>query len=161
MQVDRHESICQIIDKSLVGGASVQELQSLREHLLTCAPCRDYQNVCNRAIAGLGDFSFEMDPGLDRKVLASLALRAQQLEAKRLHRQQLWWSCLIAVMLTVVGSFAASQFGGLAAGLFHVEPAQMQFGLTAFWIAPSLCVCLLFLLLPVSLTGGMNKKGLS
>jgi hypothetical protein len=81
MPADRHESICHIIDKSLAGGASVQEEQSLREHLLTCAPCGEYLAASNRAIAGLQGFSFDMDPELDRRVLASLAVRAQQLEA--------------------------------------------------------------------------------
>jgi predicted anti-sigma-YlaC factor YlaD len=161
MQVDRHESICHIIDKSLLGTASVQEEQSLRDHLPTCARCRDYLNACNRTIRSLEGFRFEIDPGLDRKVLASLALRARQLETTRINRKQLWWSCFIALMLTVVGSFVALQLGALVAAVFQVESAQVQFGLVALWIAPSLCFCALFLLLPVSLPRRINKKGLS
>ncbi len=161
MHADHHEAIYRVIDKSLAGAASVAEEESLREHLLTCAPCRDYLNACNRAVAGLAGFSFEVDSELDRKVMASLALRAAKLETTRIHRQRLWWSCLIALMLTVAGSFTAARIGGFAAAAWHVNPAQMQLGLAAFWIVPSLCVCLLLLLLPASPAGWMHKKGLS
>jgi predicted anti-sigma-YlaC factor YlaD len=158
MHDNRHESFCQIIDKSLAGEASVQEKQSLREHLHTCAACRSYLNACNRAITSLDGFSFEMDPLLDTKVLASLALRVQELEKKRIDHKQLW-SCFIALMLTVAGSFVASQFGYIVAAVLHLQTVQVQFGLLAFWIAPSLCFCLLFLLLPASSTWA-NRKGI-
>jgi hypothetical protein len=161
MPADRHDSICHIIDKSLAGGASVQEEQSLREHLLTCAPCREYLAASNRAIAGLQGFSFDMDPELDGRVLASLAVRAQQLEAKRVHETRPRWSFFIALALTVAGSFAASQLGSFATAIFPVEAAQVRFGLAVFWIVPSLFFCLLFLRLPVASPGWMNKKGLS
>jgi hypothetical protein len=161
MQVNRHESICHVIDKTLVGAASLQEEQSLREHLLTCDCCREYLSACHRAITGLEGFSFDMNPGLDTKVLASLAVRAQELETKRIQRKQLWWNCFLALMLTAGGSFVASRLGAAATTIFHLEPAQMQFGLLAFWIAPSLAFCLLFLLLPVSSSRWMKRKGLS
>jgi len=159
MHGNRHESFCHIIDKTLAGEASVQEKQSLREHLHTCASCRSYLNSCNRAITSLEGFSFDMDPLLDEKVLASLTLRAQELEKSRVNHRQLW-SCFIALMLTVAGSFIASQFGYIVAAVLHLQTMQVQFGLFAFWVAPSLCFCLLFLLLP-TLSGEWNKKGLS
>jgi hypothetical protein len=68
---------------------------------------------------------------------------------------------LLALGLTVIGSFAASQLGSLAAVPFHLQPAQLHLGLATFWIAPSLCFCLLFLLLPVAPALFNNKKGLS
>jgi len=133
MHGSRHESFCQIIDKSLAGEASVQEKQSLREHLHTCASCRSYLNACNRAITSLEGFSFDMDPLLEDKVLASLVLRTQELEERRINRRQLW-SCFIALILTVAGSFVASQFGYIVAAVLHLQTVQVQFGLFAFWV---------------------------
>ena len=161
MQNDRHESICRMIDKSLVGGASVQEEQSLREHLLACGACQEYLNACNRAIASLGGFSFYTDPGLPDKVFTALALRAQQLETKQIGHRQLWWSYIAALILTVVGSFAAMQLGDLVGAVFSATSAQVQFGLIAFWIVPSVCFCLLLPALPMVSAGWMKKKGLS
>ena len=94
MQVDRHQEIRHIIDRSLEGAASLQEEQALREHLLTCAPCQEYLNASHRAIAGLGGFSFEVNPELHGKVLAALTQRAQQLETKRVERRPMLWSYL-------------------------------------------------------------------
>jgi hypothetical protein len=156
MPVDRHESICHIIDKSLIGAASLEEQGTLREHLLTCPSCTEYLGASHRAIASLGGFSFEVDPGLQGRVLASL--EQQQLERERIRPMPKWWSRLVALLLTAAGSLAASRFAGLAAPVFHIEPARIQFGLVAFWIAPSVCFCLLFLLLSVS---PASKKGLS
>ena len=82
MQVDRHQEIRHIIDRSLVGAASSQEEQTLREHLLTCVACQEYLKASHQAIAGLGGFSFEVNPDLHGRVLAALTLRAQQLETK-------------------------------------------------------------------------------
>jgi hypothetical protein len=92
-------------------------------------------------------------------VLASLTLRAQQLQTKPVNRGQMWWGCLVAVLLTAAGSLAASRFGGLVAPVFHVQQAHVRFGLVAFWVVPSLCLCLLFLLL--SVVPARNEKGLS
>jgi len=158
MEIDRHESICHMIDKALAGAASLDEEQALREHLATCAACEQYLNASQRAIAGLGGFSFEVDPALDAKVLAALALEPGV--AKRTRPMPMWWSRLVALVLTVTGSFAASRLAGLAAAVFHVEPAQIHAGLVAFWIAPSVGFCLLFLLLSISPARWMNTKGL-
>jgi len=159
MQTD-HTLIRQVIDQSLAGASlDPQAQQALREHLSTCAACSQYLEASNRAIAGLEGFSFSIDPGLDSKVLASLARRAQQLEAARIQRQRLWWTSCAALVLTSIGSLAASQLRGLAA-VFHVGPAQFHAGLTTFWILPSLCFCLLFLLLPVFPALLNDKKGL-
>jgi hypothetical protein len=160
MQANRHQSICHIIDKSLAGAASAQEEQALREHLLTCAACSDYLGASNRAIASLEGFRFDVDPGLNSKLFASLALRSQQLDAERIQRKRLLFICVIAPVFTVFGSFAASQLGSFAATVFHLESARIQFGLATFWIAPSLCFCLLLLLLPVCPALWMNKKGI-
>lgn len=160
MQTDCHESICRMIDKSLLGASSVEEEQTLGEHLHRCEACKCYLDACNRAIASLEGFRFGVDPELNSKVLASLALRSRQLNAERFYRKRLLWSCAIAFVLTVVGSFVASQLGRFAASVLHLQPAQIQLGLVTFWIAPSVCLCLLLLLLPVSPALRTKEKGL-
>ncbi len=155
MQTDRHQPICHIIDKSLVGTASLKEQQTLREHLLVCASCNEYLGASHRAIASLGGFSFDVDPALRERVLASLA--RQPSETRRILRMPLWWSRLAALVLTMAGSLAASRLASLAAPVFHLPAAQIQLGVVAFWIAPSACFCLLFFVLSVSL----NRKRLS
>jgi anti-sigma factor RsiW len=162
MQTDsRHPSSCALIDKSLAGAASAQEEQSLREHLAACAPCAEHLEATRRVVAGLEGFSFELGPALDSKVHAAVALRAQQLDANRIRRRQMGWGGLLALLLTVLGSLGASRLGSLAAPALHLDPAQMRFGLAAFWITPSVFVCLLLLLLPTLHAGLGSRKGLS
>jgi predicted anti-sigma-YlaC factor YlaD len=156
-----HEAARAAIDKSLAGAASAAEEHSLREHLAACAACSEYLEVGRQAIAGLGGLRFEVDPTLDLRVMASLAARAEQLEAKRAARARFGWSCGLALLLTSTGSFTVALLGGHAAAAFHVTPAQLQFGLATFWVAPSLCVCLLFALLPWFANGRSNKEGMS
>lgn len=155
-----HSQIRDIIDRSLAGAATSQEQQTLREHLHTCAACAQYLDASNRAIASLGDFSFAISPGLDSKVLASVAARAQQLQAEAIQRKRLWGISLLALALTVIGSLAATQLGSVAAAAFHIEPAQLHLGLATFWIAPSVLICML-LLLPGFQTVLGSRKGLS
>src|SRR3569623_721740 len=50
--------------------------------------------------------------------------------------------------------------GERATEAFHLASAQLELGITTFWIAPSLRVCLLFLLLTLSTDGLSDKKGL-
>ena len=161
MQADLHHEVRRIIDRSLEGAAFLQEEQTLREHLLICAPCQEYLNASHRAIAGLGGFSFEVNPDLHEKVLAALTQRAQQLETKRVERRPMLWSYLAALVLTVVGSLTAARFSGLAVAVFHLQPATMHFGLLALWIVPSLCFCLLFPFLHRVSEGWKDEKGLS
>jgi hypothetical protein len=158
MQVEGCEPIRHIIDKSLVGTASHEEEQTLRRHFLTCDACQEYLNASHRAIAALGGFSFDVNPDLHDRVIASLALRAQQLEG---NRSPMWWSYVAAFMLTVLGSLAALRFSGLAVAVFHLDPAPLHFGVLALWIVPSLCFCLLFPILHRLAAGWMNEKGLS
>jgi len=159
MQSDRHQEVCRIIDQSLVSTASIAEAQLLREHLLTCADCNAYLEANRRTIATLGGFAFEVDPGLQGKVLAALTLRAEELDRRHKLSQPTWWHCLVAVLLTVAGSFGASDAGRAVSAAFHIAPKEMGTGLMAFWIVPSVFFCLLFLVLPF--TGRINKKGIS
>ena len=148
MQADLHNDMRQIIDKSLVGEASPQEQQTLRKHLLACAACQKYASDSRRAIVSLHGFSFAADPGLQAKVHASLDLRAQQLQATQPGRRRIVQISVIALLLTIVGSFGAWHMGSPLAALLHLEPAQMQTGVVALWVLPSLCFSLV---LPVVL----------
>ena len=149
MQADDHTIMRDVIDKTLAGGVSPEEEQSLREHLRNCTQCQDYLEAGTRVIAGLGGFSFEVDPGLQGKVFASVKLRAEQLEAAEPSRRRMVWGCIAAVVLLVTGSVVASQFGNLAAGLLHLQPSEVQRVLMAVWVLPSLCFASLFPLLPL------------
>jgi hypothetical protein len=153
MQVELHETICHMIDKSLIGAASFNEEQTLREHLVTCDQCAEYLDASKRAIASLGGYAFAVDPSLHERVMASLALPL----AKPV---PLGWSRLAAVVLTLAGSFAAIRFSALAASIFGVAPEPLHRGLIALWIAPSVCLCVWFLLFSLSPDIRLHQKGL-
>ena len=159
MNADRHEIFQLMIDKTLVGEVSLQEGNSLREHLQTCAQCQEYLSANTRVIASLGGFSFDVNPGLNGKVCASLKLRARQLEVQQPNRQRLAWICILALTLTAVGTFIDLQFGKVAAAFLGVQPMHMRQELLTFWIGPSFWLLLLFPMLPALLTPGNNRKG--
>ena len=159
MQTNSHGAARSLIDKSFVSGVSAQEEQALREHLRDCAECRDYMSASGRAVSSLRGFSFAVDPGLNARVLASLAVRARELEAKRPGRRQMLSNFLIALALTIAGSFVAARFANPLAAVFHVRHAQVQFGWLAFWVLPSLCLSLLLPVLPRLSEGWMDRKG--
>ena len=157
MNID-HESFQHMIDESLAGGISAEREKSLRDHLHTCAPCQEYLSASNRVIASLEGFSFEVNPTLNARVLASLRLRAQQLQAAQPGRRRWLLISLAAVVLTMGGSFVDLQFGRLIAAVFDIQRTQVQQGLLAFWIVPSLCVLLLFPLLPLLSKAGTHRE---
>jgi anti-sigma factor RsiW len=167
MQADLHNAMRHIIDKSLVGEASAQEQQSLREHLRACAQCESYADDGRRAIAGLSGFSFAAfatDPGLQAKVHAALDLRMQQLQATRPSRQRPNYRSVVqlsiaALLLTIVGSFGALHVGNPLAAVLHLPLAQAQAGLFTFWIAPSWCFALLLPVLLLVSARSANRKG--
>ena len=158
-QSDPHQAMRQIIDKSLVGEASPQEQQELRKHLLACAACQKYASDSRRAIVSLNGFSFAPDPGLQAKVHASLDLRAQRLQATQPGRPRIVQVSIIALLLTIVGSFGALRFGSPLAALLHLEPAQMQTGVVALWVLPSLCFSLLLPLVLLLSARSAKTKG--
>ena len=161
MQTADHESICRLIDKFLAGDISAHEEQSLRQHLLACAACQQYLDASNRAIAGLGGFAFETDPGLPDKVVAALTARAAQLDSQRLSHRQLAWSYIAALILTLAGSFARHAARRSACHRRFRDPQQVQLGLIAIWIVPSVCFCLLLPTLPMMSKKWMHAKGVS
>jgi hypothetical protein len=149
MNADQHQGFQQMIDESLAGGLPDEKERSLREHLETCLPCQEYLSSVNRVVAGLGGFSFEVTPGLHARVLASVRLRAQQAQTVQPDRGRWTWIYVAACVLTVVGSFVDWQFGRLIGSVFEMQRMQLQQGLLAFWIIPSVCFLLLFPLLPL------------
>jgi hypothetical protein len=158
MNIDHHERFQHMIDESLVGSISAEREQSLRQHLDTCAPCQEYLRASNRVIAGLGGFSFEMDPTLNVRVIASLRLPAQQVQAAQPGRRRWALISVAAVVLTMSGSFVDLQFGDLIASVFDIQRMQVRQGLLAFWIVPSLLVLLLFPLLPWLSKAGTRRE---
>jgi hypothetical protein len=158
MNIEYHESFHHMIDESLAGAISVQRQQALREHLDTCAPCRQYLNGSNRVIAGLGGFSFKVDATHNARVLASLRRPAQLVQSAQLRRRRWALISVAAVALTLGGSFVDLQFGRLIASVFDIQRNQVQQGLLAFWIVPSLCVFLLFPLLPLLSKAGTHRE---
>jgi anti-sigma factor RsiW len=158
MNIDHHESFQHMIDESLAGAISAERERSLREHLDTCAPCQEYLRASNRVIASLGGFSFEVDPTLNARVFASLKLRAQQIQAAQPSRRRWVSISLVAVVLTIGGSFVDLQFGDLIGSVFDIQRTQVQQGLLAFWIVPSVCVLLLFPLLPLLSKAGTHRE---
>jgi len=158
MNID-HESFQHMIDESLAGGISAEREKSLRDHLHTCVPCQAYLSASKKVIAGLGGFSFEVDSTLNAKVFASLRARAHQVQAAQPRRRQWVLISVAAVLLTMGGSFADLRFGDLIASAFDIQRAQLQHGLLAFWIVPSLCVFLLFPLLPWLSKAGTRRQG--
>ena len=158
MNIDHHESFQHLIDESLAGAISAEREQSLREHLGTCAPCQEYLSASNRVIAGLGGFSFEVDPTLNARVLASLRRPAQRVQSAQPRHRRWALISVAAVVLTMGGSFVDLQFGDLIGSVFDIQRTQVQQGLLAFWIVPSVCVLLLFPLLPLLSKAGTHRE---
>ena len=158
MNIDPHESFHRMIDESLAGVIPAERERSLRVHLGTCVACQEYLSAGNRVVAGLGGFSFEVDPTLNARVFASLRQRAQQAQAAQPGRRRWVLISLAAVLLTMGGSFADLQFGRVIASVLDIQSMHVQQGLLDFWIVPSLCVLLLFPLLPLLLKAGTHRE---
>jgi predicted anti-sigma-YlaC factor YlaD len=149
MKPDRHEEFQKMIDESLTLGISAEDNPSLREHLQSCTVCQGYLDASSRVIASLGSFSFDVDPMLQERVMASLRQRAPQVHALQFSRKQVVLMSLLAVVLTVAGSWIDLQAGRLIASALNLQGMHLQQGLLTFWIGPSLCLLLLFPLLPL------------
>ena len=158
MNIDHHESFQRMIDESLAGAISAEKEQSLREHLSTCAPCKEYLSASNRVIAGLRGFSFEANPTLNARVLAALRLQMQQDRAARPHRRRfirpytvslkVWAAFAVALSMSIVGSALVYQVAKLLTVPMHFDTAQVQAGVLVFWLLPSFCSALRLLAAP-------------
>lgn len=158
MNINHHESFQRMIDESLAGVLSAEKEQSLREHLSTCATCREYLSASNRVIAGLSGFSFEVNPTLNARVLAALRLKAEEgreflahdTGSKRRHSLPLKNSAAFALALSMsfVGSGLVYQMAERLAVPMHIVSAQVQAGVLVFWLLPSLGAALCLLAAP-------------
>ena len=160
MRSDRHELFQRMIDESLTAGAPIPEEQSLRDHLESCSLCQEYLNASTRVIASLGAFSFELNPSLQTKVFESINQRAQQGRAASFSRLRIAGIYALALALTVSGSFLDLQFGSLIASLFDIQSIHVRQGLFAFWIVPSICLLVLFPMLPLLSAANRNERTL-
>lgn len=161
MSPDLHDVFRRKIDQALADEVSPQDQESLREHLHSCAKCRDYLSSCNRAIASLSGFSFELDPTLQSRVIESVRLRSPLAAVGRLSRVRIAGSCVIALLLTAVGSIVDLKFGSLVASTFDIQRAEVQQGLLTFWVIPSLCLLVVFPLLPLLSASSAHRKGIT
>jgi predicted anti-sigma-YlaC factor YlaD len=149
MKTDPHATFRDLIDRTLAGGASLEDDQSLQEHLATCDQCQEYLSAGTRVIDSLGGFSFDVDPALDGKVLRSLTVRAQRQEKAELNRRRIVWGCVVALVLLITGSWVALESGNLVAAALNLPPMQVQRLLLLVWVIPSLGLSLLFPILPL------------
>ena len=156
MQTNHEQAL--LIDKLLAGAASPEEERSLREHLRDCAACQQRMDTSRRAIAGLSGFSFAVNPDLNTQVQNAITQRVRQLEMKHSKRRSLK-TFAAALALTVVGSLLAWNFTGLLAGSLNLTTNQLQLGLLAFWVAPSLVISLLILVAPRLTNGQLSREG--
>ncbi len=148
MNIDHHDTFQRMIDQSLAGALSAEKEQSLREHLSTCAACRDYLSASNRVIAGLSGFSFEVNPTLNVRVLA--AIRLHHTGTMRQHNVPFknWAAFVLALSMSFVGSGLVYQMAERLPVSMHFVTAQVQAGVLVFWLLPSLCAALCLLAAP-------------
>jgi predicted anti-sigma-YlaC factor YlaD len=163
MNLDHHESFQRMIDQNLAGVISREKEQSLREHLSTCASCKEYLRASNRVIAGLNGFSFEVNPTLNSRVLAALRLQMQQDRAARPNRLRflrpytvslkVWAALAAALSMSIVGSALLYKMATYLMVPVHFDNAQVEAGVLVFWLLPSLCAAFCLLAAPVERRG--------
>ncbi len=157
MQTNRHQQ-ADLINKLLTGAITPQEERSLREHLRECTACQRYMDVSRRAITGLKEFSFEVNPTLNVQVQNAITQRVRELEMQR-SKQRGLKTFAAALALTVVGSLLAWSFTDPLAGSLNLTTYQLQLGLLFFWVTPSLLFSLLILVAPRLTNGQLNREG--
>jgi hypothetical protein len=158
MNIEHPDPFQPMIDECLVGLLPAEKEQSLREHLSICANCREYLSASNRVIAGLGGFSFEVNPTLNARVLAALRLQAEEgrgIPARytgimRQHSVPFknWVAFALALSMAFAGSAIVYQLAKLVTGPAHFDSAQVQAGVLVFWLLPSLCAAFCLLAAP-------------
>jgi anti-sigma factor RsiW len=163
MNLDDHESFQRMIDQTLAGVISTEKEHSLREHLSTCASCKEYLSASNRVIAGLRGFSFKVNPALNARVLAALRRQMQLDHAARPHRRRfirpytvslkVWAAFAVALLMSIVGSALAYQVAKYLTVPLHFDDAQVQAGVLVFWLLPSLCAACCLLAAPIEKRG--------
>ncbi len=121
----------------------------LADHLRTCPQCEHYLQINKRVIAALAEFSFDVDPSLQTRVVQAVCLRARQCQTENLNRRRLAQVCGFALILVLLGSVLDIAAGRLVEPLFSAQHLHLQQNIVSFWILPSCFVLLLFPLLPL------------
>ena len=148
MIADPHQEFQTLIDELLVGGASRPDTL-LEEHLRTCPQCAEYFQVNMRVVAALGQFTFGVDPALQKKVLCAVGLGSRPAWHENLDRRRLTQVCFLAFALFLGGSFLDMGVGRLIEPLFQTWHVHLRQDLLNFWVLPSFLIVLAFPLLPL------------
>jgi hypothetical protein len=104
VRLDPHERARFLTDEALAGGISPKDQCWRRSHIENCAECAGYAELTSQIVKGLNSFSFEIDPGMHRRVQDSVATHTQRLGQKRQYFQvRAWrWVFLAATLLIMV-----------------------------------------------------------
>jgi hypothetical protein len=121
----------------------------LDAHIGECPECSDYLDLSKSAVRGLGEFSFEMIPGINSRIQFAITKRAAELEAERLLRLKSLMGFVTALLLTTLGSLAAWESTSWISAYMDVTQVSLQVGVVVFWLLPSLGASLILLVMPI------------
>jgi predicted anti-sigma-YlaC factor YlaD len=117
----------------------------LREHLRSCAACREYSEGMEQLVRALRSVPFAAKPSLVLSTRSRVRMRATEL---RHRRERLW---LVILSCASVSLFAAGSTAFLWRGFewlgrwAQVPDSVWQLAFAMFWIAPTIAASFLFL----------------
>jgi hypothetical protein len=149
MPIEVHARARSLIDACFVTGISLDENHWLDAHIGECPECSDYLDLSKSAVRGLGEFSFEMIPGINSRIQFAITKRAAELEAERLLRLKSLMGFVTALLLTTLGSLAAWESTSWISAYMDVTQVSLQVGVVVFWLLPSLGASLILLVMPI------------
>ena len=152
MTSDCHEHFQQKIDELLVTGEAVEQNEPIRQHLASCALCREYLSLSRRVVAGLADLSFDVDPTGPARISASLRKCVQQMDRSPFVGRRPFWIFALALALTAIGSWIDLRLSDWIAPLFDFQKTQARGEIIRFWIIPAFLLVALFPMLPLLFT---------
>src|SRR5260370_37749212 len=128
----------ELIDRSFVEEVSEGERQLIQDHIRDCDGCKRYLELTARTIRGVREFTFTSEPDSNAHVREILA---HHTETMRQHNVQFkgWAAFAVALSMSIVGSALVYQVAKLLTVPMHVDTAQVQAGVLAFWLLPSFC----------------------
>jgi hypothetical protein len=103
VRLDPHERARFLTDETLAAGISPKDQCWLRSHTEHCAECASYAELTSQIVKGLNSFSFEIDPGMHRRVQDSVATHTQRLGQKCQYFQvRAWRLVFLAAALLIM-----------------------------------------------------------